>query len=209
MAININEFNVGITGGSGEGKSYFFEHEIFPKLNKCILIIDVKNQYTNIKKEDYRIYFIRSSNPVKEYYSIIDKVKLSYMKGKFKFIIIWQPENIYQGEFDRIVKHWAELGNNTLILEECHEFRYSKLKSFDELEKTLRKRTGKHNKNINVIWLTQFPQDLPRDIYGNTQVLIMFNQWDNIFESLKLQKRIPDNVINPESKSFKYIVVNR
>lgn len=208
--IDVNVSNVGIVGASGEGKSYYFEHTIFPMLNKSILLIDSKNQYKNIEKSGYKIYKMKEpKNPVKEYANIIKKIKFKYKKDKFKVLIIWFPEKIEPISFNKIVGHWTKLGNNTLILEEAHDFKYSILRPYEEFEQTMRKRTGLHNKNANVWWLSQLPHDMPRPIWANSNALIIFSQWDNIYSKMVIDKRIPDSYENPKSKSYDYHIISR
>jgi len=193
VVIDPNVQNVGLIGASGEGKSYTFENILYPRLNKSILLIDPKNQYAQLKKAEWDQYTISGENPITQYDKIMKGIRFNFIKTKKHFQIRWIVMDPQEGDFNRIVGPFADLGNVSIILEEAHMFKRSILKPFKELELTMRLRTGKHNKNSNVIWISQLV-DVPKPVYANTQVLFLFKHWDNVIETLENNRTIPEGL---------------
>jgi hypothetical protein len=192
--IDVNISNIGIVGQSGSGKSFTFEKVIFPKLTKSMLLVDVKGQYGHLKKPNWDYYEISGNDPYRKYCNILKIVKLKFLKSKSHFIIRWIPQDINEEEFNAIVGDWTDRRNTVTILEESHYFKVTILRPFREFEKTMRLKTGLHNKNSSIIWITQMPNDMPKPIFANTQILFLFKHWDNVIEGMVNNRTIPDNV---------------
>jgi len=196
--IDVNVHSIGLVGESGSGKSYTWEKVLFPKLAKPMLIIDPKNQYGHLSRQGWDNYVISGNDPYKQYITTLKVIKLKFVKSKHHFIIRWVPGDIIEEDFNAIIGHWTQIGgkhtNNVTVLEEAPYYKESIFRPYKEFERTLRLRQGLHNLNSNVIWITQFPNDMPTAIIGNTSFLFVFKHWESQIEKMYNNRTIPDKL---------------
>lgn len=154
--------NLFIAGRTGAGKSYYFEHEILPKLihedHRQIILLDFKDQY--------KVGHYIDINDIEGPFHLAKIMTGEYNKGKKPKLV-----NIKTGRFtvDRIEMIFSYLNqtqNKILIMEEGAFF-FRKLNSRnlpEECEVYIRTQTGGHNANHNFILITQYPNDIPGSV---------------------------------------------
>jgi hypothetical protein len=201
VVISPDKTNIGVIGSSGEGKSHFFEHRLWPAMSKATLLIDPKNQYRYLKKEGFRFHTITGADPIREYRGIMTRLRTIWRSERHRYVIRWIPEDITEGQFNYIVKDVASFGNTQFVFEEAHLFKTGSLSPFAEFDKLLRMRTGAHNNppgvkgpGNSVCWISQASQDMPRPILMNTQVLMLFKIWPKHQKDLENMGMIPDGL---------------
>jgi DNA helicase HerA-like ATPase len=179
--------NIVITGSTGSGKSYFLENSILKPLVKTannIVIIDLKNQYEKVMGKKHDTF--DTTNLRKD----LEKYK---REKRFRIRIIPQ-RGLPKRERDFIPNEVAlfasKKGKMYVIVEEFNYYIRDKITIPVHFEDMLRLDTGAHNKDIYVIMVTQFPTDIPKDIWGNVQLKVFFHQNPKILQNLRNSSHI-------------------
>ena len=162
------EDNLFIAGRTGSGKSYFFKNTILPKLmteKRQIIIIDMKKEYDIGIKVN-----INSLDCIERIAEIeIGKYTLDKNKNPIPPKILVIDAHRYQiDQIDMIFQYLNYSKNKILIFEEsAFFFGTPKIKTGylpEETEVFLRCGTNQHNHGHNIIFITQYPNDIPKKV---------------------------------------------
>ena len=156
--------NLMIAGRSGSGKSYHFEHTILPKLVKNdwrqIIILDMKGQY----KFGAIVDINDIENPMHLAEIAIGKhTKRKNGKLRPPRIITIVSRDYHVEQIENIFAYLNRTKNKIFVMEEA-AFYFEDLKGRTippETKFYIRCSTGPHNKNNNMILITQYPNDVP------------------------------------------------
>ena len=159
--------NIFIAGQTGSGKSYHVKNQIIPNLDERFkIIVDYKNEYTG----NYAcISNMTSPDKYGEIYHYCKEHRIKTMVIKI---------NNYDPDLLVILfQYLNDVSDKILIFDEASFF-FEDLKRGDipfEVKRFFRSSTLPHNKNHNVILITQSPQDIPKIILGQFQEGLIFN----------------------------------
>ncbi len=179
--------NILISGKRGSGKSFYFEHTLFPLLKGWrVIVLDCKLQYrfageivVDFEKDDKTV-----SEAMTDAFDEMDWAKPWIMR-----VIVRDPSDAILDRVSRVV---SRLRDVTLVIEEFHSYVKTKFMTPKGFSRLIRLYTGTHNRNeeggpIAVTLITHYPTDFPKEIYGNLDWVVMFKQNRKILMNLNNQ----------------------